>query len=451
MILLVALLLASPAEAGRRARVAPLDLSGPLRADTLEALVAELAPLVGEVAGRPFDAVPFAGIGTPDTLARFVASDSRAILTGLYPTLSDEAVRQLSRTHPLEVSGLVGKYAPRAHGVYVSEEALDAVVASGGVSQGERGSYLRLVVAHELVHALQDQQVELDHAFRTCEDFEALQSLRTATEGQAMWVEERVAARLGLTELYWRAAAQQGWGPEGLLVAPAWDLWAVYGQGRTWMDWLYQDGGTEAQWAVIASPPRTTAPAFRRGAAPLQPSRIGEGLDGVELGLTEGDWLAHSSVLGEGALRERTLGVEASVLDALLSRVTEGAQREAVREDRAVWAGLARLDGEGAARALGEHLCAAEPAEALLGEAWAVSREPWEDGAADYACLWTSGPSGPRPARAEVRRLVEVRGREVLLLEARGFRPGLRYQRAVDEVFAGAPAGAGLVAPAPPR
>lgn len=417
----------------------PPDANGPLTPALLEWLVAEVAPHVEAAAGREFTEIPFAGIGTADTLARLVEEDSRVVYAAMYPDLDRESVRQLAATQPVDTLGIVGKYAPRGGTLYMVPAAVDHAVQAGQIAQDQRGDYVRLVLAHELTHALQDQHTDTLARLSACADIEALQAYQGVIEGHAMWVEEQVASRLGLSDLYWASVTGQGWGRDGLEDPGAWSLWATYGQGRAFMEWHYEDGGTDRQWAILADPPRTTTPVFRpeRWGDEREAPDLREVLDGVEQHLTRGAWLAQTARVGEASLRVQAWGSPGALeaMDGL-----EGWQRVAARSDRSVEVSVVRAADHAGACAWQAALVASGDLRGDgLGDRWSVTTSPMTAPAGAWA--WVGGPAGDRPSSSEVWVGVVTRGDLVVRAEATGFRPGLRLSGTLEAILEQLPEG----------
>lgn len=400
----------------------------------LNAVVRELVPLVEAAAGARFEAVPFARVGRAPDLERIVQAEADASLAALYPEVPEWLRARVVRGSGAE--GVSGKYALRERILLVAPEGMVATASLLPEDPLALDHVTRLVLAHELTHALQDQVAHIGPRFTEVPDRDAFEALRAVTEGHAGLVAERVAVGLGLEEAAAALDLAQGWGPEGPLHPEVWPVWALYGQGRTFVAWHEARGGLEATWAVLRDPPRRSRTSFvpseyGREAA-VDPALV-LALGAPERELADGRWLGASSPLVEVELRERLRGVPADALEAVLASVGAGASRAAERDGRGAAAWLLELPG-GASALLDLHVDHADAIGAALGAAASAERVSFDHPAVDAAIRVTVGPG---PAGPEVNGLWVAAGDRVVAVEARGFRPGIRLDRAVRAVLDG--------------
>jgi len=405
-----------------------------LTAGDLQEIRDRVVPMVEEAAGRRFDEVPFVGLGTADGLARIVREDSLIVLGGVYG-LPEEVVHEMARTDPLQVSSLIGKYAPRGGTLYIAPDSIEAMVAEGVVEADQREAVLELIIAHELTHALQDQEQDLVEQLASRRDDEALRALQAVTEGQATRVEELVAERLGHTELFWELVELQGWGPEGLVEPMAWPIWAQYGQGRDYVIWLEAEGGTDRVWRAVREPPQSTTALWRPEREDVGLAGPPELLDGVEAVLTAGEWVALGAHLGEWDLRRVLYGVDDEVLDDALAPVRAGSRLTAYRDDRRCEVWVVVLDEPAEELVDLVRQTAEQVAQTLEPAGLAVADQAFTALPADDALARVVAPAGPHSASVETASVWMARGERLVVIEVEGFRPGLRMERALELVW----------------
>jgi hypothetical protein len=218
--------------------------------DALEAqvrsLIAGLAPDVEAAAGRRFDHLPKIVFTDPETET---------------PRLVEQFARTMSQERAFDtatvlVSAAFAAYLPDGDEIVVFAEHLDTVPndADGAL----RADVLRCTLAHEMVHALQAQQVpEVMGAF----DDDTLMQ-RIAIEGQASVLGDRACGRpAGIGYLRWASGAwvrptECG---EGQVCRGPVGLWGpgelLYGWGSRWMEREIALGGVESTWALLSDPP----------------------------------------------------------------------------------------------------------------------------------------------------------------------------------------------------
>lgn len=415
----------------------PLTSAAELDLARLNAWVAELVPQVEAAGGARFERVPHARFGTPEELSRILVEESLMVMSRIVEGDPHE-IERLARESGASPYGIVGKYGIATKVLYLSTESVDAMVGSGGLEPGDVEVVAKLVLAHELAHALQDQAAGMEARFRSVPDEDALNALRAATEGHANQVERDVAAANGWTRVQEALDAKQGWDASGPKGPGAWDAWASYGRGRDWLDAVRGQGGSEAVWRLLREPPQTTAAVFRPEASfqrATLPESWGGAVGGVDQTLTTGPWTRMPGYVGEWALREESFGIEPAALDAVLAHYVGGQGLSAKRPDRsaevrllrfesadwaAAWIDLARAHAETAGRdasGLGIHL----------------QVSTFDLVACDVGLERVAG-LGDLVAY-EARTVWCARGDTVAMVSTHGFRPGKRLPSAVAQVW----------------
>lgn len=408
-----------------------VDGAEDLTEDTLNALVHELAPLVEEAAGRPFERVPHARLGRRSDLETILEGEFRLIVGHVYEDAPDYVLDELAERARASAPGVIGKYGIETGALYLSPDAVEAV---SGVSGVPTGDVARLVMAHELAHALQVEGTPWSALLPGLRDMDHLDAVRGVTEGHANFVERRVARRLGLEEASAALDRSQGWTDDGPLHPGAFELWALYGQGRVFVEHHFEQGGFPRVWTTLSEPPAATSMLFRPETyAPEVPAgaELFGPLAGVEEALTEGAWTVVLSRAGELSLRQEAFGMGGEGVDQILAHAVDGAAREAFRPDRRALVRIVRFDGpEWPLRWL-DLVAASEPVPGDPGPVGLrFELEPLPDLPVDRALRRVVGPLDMGVA-FEAHEVWMARGRDLLLVRAIGFRPGIRMDRAV--------------------
>jgi hypothetical protein len=172
----------------------------------LPARVEQVARAVEEVRGRRFDKrVPASEIETPE-LKRIL----RAKIAESFPASPEDTVRTLvafgfiedtpnllDRLIEFYSSQVIAFYDPEPRRFYVVHGAEKALgVAAKDDEEGMTGIAERLIFAHELMHALQDESMRLDRRMKELKDNgDRALALECLLEGEATLVMVRVALR----------------------------------------------------------------------------------------------------------------------------------------------------------------------------------------------------------------------------------------------------------------
>jgi hypothetical protein len=348
--LLIALPPATWARAEEPAATPAWDTPGTLQ----QALDAAIAA-VEDVAEARFQARP--------TVRRSLPKEVLEVLREELHGSWEEA--NLGATMEMLSHGLLAKYAPEAHVVHVlptNTTHLAKLLQEPGLT-GE--DVLRVVMAHEVAHALDFQRFpELDRRRReVAADTEAAIAAGAVSEGHAQWVAQRVAARWGLDDAFKRftrtiTAIPPGLEPvqEHVARAAAAEMGFAYVQGQAFCEAVFAARGRAGLEQALADPPRTRE-AIERPAHWLDPSKapkttdlapylalleplaVGEGWQTQELPLTRNALEAQLMVLPEA---ERKGGLDGYV---------QGSARASQREEPQGYASGALLVFEDSARA----------------------------------------------------------------------------------------------------
>ncbi|MGH9315808.1 MAG: hypothetical protein ACRD1P_01685 [Thermoanaerobaculia bacterium] len=172
----------------------------------LPARVAEVARSVEEVRGRRFEKpVPASEIETPE-LKRILrskiaeslpASPEDTVRTLVAFGLIEDTPNLVDRLVEFYASQVIAFYDPQTRRFYIvhgAEKTLQAASAEGG--EGMSGIAERLIFAHELTHALQDEFLRLDSRMKELKDNgDRALALECLLEGEATLVMVRVALK----------------------------------------------------------------------------------------------------------------------------------------------------------------------------------------------------------------------------------------------------------------
>lgn len=425
---------------------APVSLQSPedLVESQLNAVVRELVPLVEAAAGASFDEVPFVRLGRRTDLERIVRSEAMSTFDLLYPDAPTWRRDQfLAGMHG---EGIAGKYALNERILLVSPESMARLAGQLQDDPLALDHVTRLVLAHELAHALQDQRSGIASRFDTAPHLDAFQALRGVTEGHANFVETRVAEALGLEHVEEVLNGSQGWDADGPDNAYSFSTWAAYGQGQDFVRFHADQGGLPRTWEVLSTPPERSRTIFvpeEYGAERPVDAADFALLDEIEDSVREERWFITRAPLLELDLRQRLFGVPAPELEQALAGVRDGAQREASRTDRSVRSLWVHTEDVAAAEAL--LALHRDHAELLAAELNPVSgsgvyQVQSEADLGDDAIRVLSGPSLDGDAVVSVQReshALWVRvGADVVLVEAVGMRPGSALTTAATELVA---------------
>ncbi len=306
---------------------------------------------------------------------------------------------------------------------------------------------LRLILAHELAHGLHDDVSDLSRILSELEDLDALRAASCTWEGLATWIEEEVAERLDLMDVYDALIGLQGWSRTGAREPAAYPVWALYGIGRDFITHHHDVGGADRVWEIVTTPPTRSAVVFRPETygIPKAPASVdySDVLVGTEQKLTKGAWLLANTRLGEYDLRGDAVyaGNEAAVAE-VLSHLEAARMLSGSRLDNAGQGEIRILDFDDASWAAtylallrDQENAQSSAIAAQLGMPVEVSYAPFEQVPSDDATLRVARLPDVGGTAMERHQAWVQRSDIVVVVSADNFRPGLRLGWTVEAVF----------------
>ena len=218
-------------------------------------LLAEVTPFVEKACGAKFESPPrVVALSEPSAAAVF-AEDMRPEYDRRYAQLPPAQRENLLKLGALtSVRSCLARYSFNTHNVIVVRTGFDAQCASLKVSGERAAQLLRVALAHECVHALDDARFSLSSLYRKAADDEALRAVAMIAEGRAVH--------------FGRIAAAEAGAPKDLVDllpggdAPKnerdWLIHLTYRLGARFVGALAARGGVALADRAIASPPATT-------------------------------------------------------------------------------------------------------------------------------------------------------------------------------------------------
>ena len=229
----------------------------------LNAMAIDLRPVVEEASGAVFKTMPGVRLGTKEAVQDALRQDASVFIHRLYDA-PEHVLQSMIESSVNMYFGVLGKYDLQRRDVLLAPEVMNSVIQRGGFEGPAIMDAACLVLAHELTHALQDQMVDLGEQLSVFRDQDHFDAARGMHEGHATFVEWRVAQLLGLEDTFWKLnEVAQGWGKDGLMDPAAFETYALYGQGMSFIQALYEKRGIQSTWDPLRVPPETTAILFR--------------------------------------------------------------------------------------------------------------------------------------------------------------------------------------------
>ncbi len=306
----------------------------------VEAFVAEVVPHIERVMGRRFKSIPPIVVDDAEAVARIFAADLEPTFRQANPEIPEaemsEAVLAEARQKLPEI---LGKYGLKVHKLGLMPSHLGPTMSRFHLDSKYGPGIMRLLIAHELTHALQSQYVDLLGLLTRSVTEDATGACTAVVEGQAMFVQERVAQVLKLgaaAEQYNTIFSLGHVDPED---ADARDL-AVYQEfiymaGRRFVEYWYKKGGAARLWEILAHPPLVTSMISRPETySPTLPKRpdLSKAFSPLAAGFSD-KWTIEEHDLGEIHLRAIHAATEKPAVDRFVESLVAARAFSAQSED----------------------------------------------------------------------------------------------------------------------
>jgi hypothetical protein len=218
-------------------------------------LLAEVAPLVEKACGAAFPAPPRVVALSEMSAQAVFAEDMRPEFERRYAALPKSQREGLLRlAAQTSVRSCLARYSFGTHNVIVVREGFDTQCAALKV-EGERAmQLLRVSLAHECVHALDDARFDLAKLYRGAADDEALRAVAMVSEGRAVHF-GRIAATAARAPADLVDLLPGGDPPKS---EREWHVNLTYRLGARFVGALVERGGVALADRAIASPPAST-------------------------------------------------------------------------------------------------------------------------------------------------------------------------------------------------
>ncbi len=297
-----------------------------------EEIIESLIPLVEKHAGRKFTERPVFKIASRDDLIESLSSDLEAQMPALMPSATAVQIEELARQQATFMSPvLLGKYEFLDNTLYLLPRNVKPLMELAGVDGKYEDSLVKLVIAHEMVHVLQNQELLLAPRLSSLKSIEAGQAFNCTIEGHAVLIQDAIGGELGLDDAVRELGSMMSAGAVKLddsllemfnnIIATQFEQ--IYIGGRKFMEYHFEQGGTERLWDILAAPPVNTAMI-------LNPETYAPELEheydyasilyGLESEFGDRDWLIQNMQVGEIMLRTVYATMPKEDMERILSK-----------------------------------------------------------------------------------------------------------------------------------
>jgi len=169
--------------------------------DSVNAMIGKAEPLIEEITGMKFkERIKFKLVKREvvrDVLAEELLPQFKNLLKG---SNDDEIARQVETSAHDVSQSLLGKYSLIKKEFLIVPDNIESLIKNFDIKDEDWQDFVFLVVAHEMVHALDDQYFELLNKETAMDNAEGMQAFGALVEGHAVYVTNKIAERLKLSD-----------------------------------------------------------------------------------------------------------------------------------------------------------------------------------------------------------------------------------------------------------
>lgn len=293
-----------------------------------QSYVREVLPLVEKYSGRKLKTVPTTKlVRRADLLPVLIAEFTPQLKRVYRGWTSQELHDRTSELSDTFAQCCFGKYGVSAHRLYLLPRNFKPLMDLFEVDSKYREQIAKLVIAHELTHAVQDQQLSISKQEAQLDSPEKALAFAATMEGFAMFVQDQVADDLGIDSAgkelarVLSTASINGVDPVAQISAQRTIMREQYSRGRDFIAWQFNKGGIEQVWQVLASPPLATSVVYHPetySAASTADTDYAAVLKGLEQLLDKRKWAVTNSAVGEMEIRAGYGGMDDKDKEAIL-------------------------------------------------------------------------------------------------------------------------------------
>lgn len=167
----------------------------------LQRVVDGLLPVIEKVCGRKFQQPPVAYLADSVDMMRILRVELKARTEAELKGQSRSRIRRaLQMRAGLLSQGMIGKLEFASGELLVVPSKVRMSISVLGIDYANELAILKLIIAHEMIHALQDQEIGFSKRYAQASTIAKQEDLVLRTEGHAVMCSELVITELGLAD-----------------------------------------------------------------------------------------------------------------------------------------------------------------------------------------------------------------------------------------------------------
>lgn len=240
--------------------------------EEIQAMAVELIPLVEELNGREFKSTPEVATTGNFEMIQILGNDLVPQYQNQLPEVSKPSIMLRSYISAgLVAPALMGKYGVMDKVVYVLPENVRATMEETEIPISLEEDLMKIIIAHELTHALQDQEIDLNESVLEMTSPDESYAFQASIEGHAVYIQNAVAERLDLIQaadagrkiLSAPDTQEEAWLIDQFAMADAVRSESIYLGGENFISHHAAEGGIGKIWEILEAPPTQTSMIFK--------------------------------------------------------------------------------------------------------------------------------------------------------------------------------------------
>jgi len=230
------------------------------------AWIDEVKPAVESVTGRTLAKRPAVNVLNRTDLAKGAGEDVLVALRALYPTAQNQDVLNRAMRAGSGVSlFILGTFIFTDSSINLAATNVVPLLQAAELDPGLMTGVMKLTIAEQLTHALQQQEADILGQLRDCRNEDEVAALLAVIDGQAAAVRTRVAEKLNLTDAlaahdrlrsrgaFPRALPDPGQVPERESIATTYRT--ALRNANAFAESVIKSQGMDGLWRIVRAPP----------------------------------------------------------------------------------------------------------------------------------------------------------------------------------------------------
>jgi hypothetical protein len=227
---------------------------------TVRAMIEKAEPLIEEVTQMKYKKKMKYEIVKRDVIRDELTQDLIPQIKRLLNITNDDMVkRQAEMTAQITSQSLLGKYSLAIKSFYIVPDNVDTISKILEVKEDQLHDFVFLLVTHEMVHALDDQYFDLKKIIASKTTVETAGAFNSLLEGHAVYVTNKIADRLNMSETAKQTSVKSAAGVSGELNRMQQQAYhSIYVKGAEFVQAIIDKKGPKIITTAFTSPPIST-------------------------------------------------------------------------------------------------------------------------------------------------------------------------------------------------